>query len=118
VLGLIKLPEVLPKRAPPKGRLRAFAIEPEVTVNNQWSQRYTVVEVTGLDRPGLLYELTTTLSKLNLNIASAHVATFGERVVDVFYVTDLLGAKITSATRQAAIKRPLLALFTLPSSET
>jgi [protein-PII] uridylyltransferase len=73
-----------------------------------------VVEVTGLDRPGLLYELTTTLSKLNLNIASAHVATFGERVVDVFYVTDLLGAKITTPTRQTAIKRPLLALFTLP----
>ena len=117
VLGLIKLPEVLPKRAPPKGRLKAFAIEAEVTINNQWSQRYTVVEVTGLDRPGLLYELTTTLSKLNLNIASAHVATFGERVVDVFYVTDLLGAKITTPTRQAAIKRPLLALFTLPSGE-
>ena len=49
--------------------------------------------MTGLDRPGLLYELTATLSKLNLNIASAHVATFGERVVDVFYVTDLLGAQ-------------------------
>src|SRR3984885_8604231 len=117
VQGLIKLPEVLPKRAPPKGRLKAFAIEPEVTVNNQWSQRHTVVEVTGLDRPGLLYELTTTLSGLNLNIASAHVATFGERGVDVFYVTDLLGAKITAATRQAAIKRPLLALFTTPSAE-
>src|SRR5580704_8841063 len=80
--GQIKLPEVVSKRAPPKGRLKAFAIEPEVTINNQWSARYTVVEVTGLDRPGLLYELTTTLSKLNLNIASAHVATFGERVVD------------------------------------
>jgi [protein-PII] uridylyltransferase len=86
-----------------------------VTINNQWSARYTVVEVTGLDRPGLLYELTTTLSKLNLNIASAHVATFGERVVDVFYVTDLTGAQIATPTRQAAIKRPLLALFTLPS---
>ena len=71
-----------------------------------------MVEVTGLDRPGLLYELTTTLSKLNLNIASAHVATFGERVVDVFYVTDLTGAQIATPTRQAAIKRPLLALFT------
>jgi [protein-PII] uridylyltransferase len=117
VLGLIKLPEVLPKRAPPKGRLKAFVIEPEVTINNQWSQRYTVVEVTGLDRPGLLYELTTTLSKLNLNIASAHVATFGERVVDVFYVTDLLGAKITAPTRQAAIKRPLIALFASPNAE-
>jgi hypothetical protein len=35
--------------------------------------------------------------------SSAHVATFGERVVDVFYVTALLGAKITAATRQAAI---------------
>ncbi len=115
VRGQLKLPDVVAKRAPAKGRLRAFAIEPEVTINNQWSNRYTVVEVTGLDRPGLLYELTTTLSKLNLNIASAHVATFGERVVDVFYVTDLLGAKVAAPTRQTAIKRPLLALFTAPS---
>jgi [protein-PII] uridylyltransferase len=114
VRGELKLPDVVAKRAPPKGRLKAFAIEPEVTINNQWSNRYTVVEVTGLDRPGLLYELTTTLSKLNLNIASAHVATFGERVVDVFYVTDLTGAQIATPTRQAAIKRPLLALFTAP----
>ena len=67
--------------------------------------------MTGLDRAGLLYELTATLSKLSLNIASAHVATFGERVIDVFYVTDLLGAQITSPTRQAAIKRALIALF-------
>ena len=51
------------------------------------------------------------MSKLNLNIGSAHVATFGERVVDVFYVTDLFGAKITSPTRQAAIKRALISLF-------
>ena len=118
VRGELKLPETVAKRTPPKGRLKAFAIEPEVTVNNQWSNRYTVVEVTGLDRPGLLYELTTTLSKLNLNIASAHVATFGERVVDVFYVTDLTGAQITTPTRQAAIKRPLLALFATPAAET
>ncbi len=117
VRGEIRLPDVVAKRAPPKGRLKAFAIEPEVTINNQWSNRYTVVEVTGLDRPGLLYELTTTLSKLNLNIASAHVATFGERVVDVFYVTDLLGAKVATPTRQAAIKRPLLALFTPSAGE-
>jgi [protein-PII] uridylyltransferase len=115
--GQIKLPEVVAKRAPPKGRLKAFTIEAEVTINNQWSARFTVVEVTGLDRPGLLYELTTTLSKLNLNIASAHVATFGERVVDVFYVTDLTGAQIATPTRQSAIKRPLLALFTAPNGE-
>ena len=103
-------------RAPPKGRIKAFVLEPTVTINNQWSHRYTMVEITGLDRTGLLYELTTTLSKLNLNIASAHVATFGERVVDVFYVTDLLGAQIVSPTRQAAIKRALIALFAAPES--
>src|SRR6188768_4161780 len=109
--GELRLPDVVTKRSPPKGRIRAFAVEPSVTINNQWSHRYTMVEVTGLDRTGLLYELTATLSKLNLNIASAHVATFGERVVDVFYVTDLMGAQISSPTRQAAVKRALIALF-------
>jgi [protein-PII] uridylyltransferase len=108
--GTIRLPEMI-QRAAPRGRIKAFAVEPEVSINNQWSHRYTVVEVTGLDRPGLLYALTATLSKLSLNITSAHVATFGERVVDVFYVTDLLGDKISAPTRQAAIKRALLALF-------
>ena len=109
--GDLRLPEVVAKRATGKARLKAFAVVPEVTINNGWSNRYTMVEVIGLDRPGLLFELTATLSKLNLNIASAHVATFGERVVDVFYVTDLFGAKITSPTRQATIKRALIGLL-------
>ena len=109
--GELRLPEMVGKRSVPKGRIKAFAIEPEVMVNNQWSNRYTVIEVSGLDRPGLLYELTATLSKLSLNITSAHVATFGERVVDVFYVTDLMGAKIDAPQRQAAIKRALIRLF-------
>jgi len=115
--GELRLPEVVVTRAAPKGRIKAFALEPTVTINNQWSHRYTMVEVTGLDRTGLLYELTATLSKLNLNIGSAHVATFGERVVDVFYVTDLMGAQITSPMRQAAIKRALIALFAAREGE-
>jgi [protein-PII] uridylyltransferase len=64
-----------------------------------------------------LFELTATLSRLSLNIASAHVATFGERVVDVFYVTDLFGAQITAAPRQAAIKRALVKLFAPPQDQ-
>jgi len=114
--GDLRLPDVVGKRTPPKGRIKAFALEPTVTINNNWSHRFTMVEVTGLDRTGLLFDLTTTLSKLNLNIASAHVATFGERVVDVFYVTDLMGAQITSPTRQAAIKRALIGLFAVPET--
>jgi len=112
--GDLRLPEVVAKQGLPKGRIGAFAVEPEVIINNQWSNRYTVIEISGLDRPGLLYELTATLSKLNLNIASAHVATFGERAVDVFYVTDLMGAKISSPTRNAAVKRALIELFAPP----
>ena len=112
--GDLRLPDVVAKRGSAKGRILAFAVEPEVIINNQWSNRYTVIEISGLDRPGLLYELTATLSKLNLNIASAHVATFGERAVDVFYVTDLMGAKISSPTRNAAVKRALIGLFALP----
>jgi [protein-PII] uridylyltransferase len=108
--GETRLPEVVAAR-PPKPRHAAFAIEPEVNVHNGWSDRHTVIEVIGLDRPGLLFDLTSTISRLNLNIASAHVATFGERVIDVFYVTDLTGAKIVSPQRQAAIRRGLLAAF-------
>ncbi len=104
--GEIRLPEVVARRLPK--RPRAFTVESEVTLNNAWSNRHTVIEVSGLDRPGLLYGLTQTLSRLNLNIASAHVATFGERAVDVFYVTDLMGAKIIGAARHSAIRRALL----------
>ncbi|OAF01638.1 bifunctional uridylyltransferase/uridylyl-removing protein [Bradyrhizobium centrolobii] len=105
--GKLRLPEVVARRTV-RSKARPFVIEPEVIINNQWSDRYTVIEVSGLDRPGLLYELTTAISKLNLNIASAHVATFGERARDVFYVTDLLGAQINAPTRQAAIKSALI----------
>jgi [protein-PII] uridylyltransferase len=109
--GKLRLPEVVARRAAGRGKTRPFVVEPEVIINNQWSDRYTVIEVSGLDRPGLLYELTTAISKLNLNIASAHVATFGERARDVFYVTDLLGAQINAPTRQAAIKSALIRLL-------
>ena len=109
--GRLRLPDVVARRAGGKTRLRPFVVEPKVSVNNQWSDRHTMIEVSGLDRPGLLFQLTAALSKLDLNIASAHVATFGERARDVFYVTDLLGARITAPTRQAAIKRALVHLL-------
>ena len=89
-------------------RVKAFSVEPLVIIDNSPSNLFTVIEVNGLDRTGLLYDLTSALSDLNLNIGSAHISTFGERVVDVFYVTDLTGQKIETANRQAAIRRRLL----------
>ena len=66
------------------------------------------IEINGLDRPGLLYDVTREISDLNLDIASAHIATFGEKAVDVFYVTDLTGKKITSSSREGAIRERLM----------
>ena len=80
-------------------------------VDNTASRRHTVLQVSGFDRPGLLYDLTRALSNLSLNIASAHVATFGEKAVDTFYVTDLTGAKITDPRREDAIRRRLVETF-------
>ncbi len=109
--GEVRLAEIAPPKESRDVRRGTFAIEPEVTIDNSLSRRYTVVEVTGLDRPGLLRDLTGSLSKLNLNIGSAHIVTFGEKAVDAFYVTDLTGQKINSPAKQAAIKRRLLSDF-------
>ena len=114
--GTLRLPEHVAKKVQRKP-LKAFTLETSILVDNASSHQFTVVEASGIDRPGLLYDLTRAISDLNLNIASAHVSTFGERVVDVFYVTDLTGAQITAPTRQAAIKRPLLALFAPAAGE-
>ncbi|MDD7909558.1 [protein-PII] uridylyltransferase [Pseudovibrio exalbescens] len=89
----------------------AFDVRTSVSVSNSWSEHFTVVEASGLDRPGLLFSLTNALSELNLNIASAHVVTFGEKAVDVFYVTDLTGQKISNVGRQDAIKARITEAF-------
>ncbi|MEC9368419.1 MAG: [protein-PII] uridylyltransferase [Pseudomonadota bacterium] len=88
-------------------RLQPFTVEPQVVIDNTVSHDLTVIEVNGLDRPGLLYDLTREISDMNLDIASAHIATFGEKAVDVFYVTDLTGKKIDNAARQTAMRHRL-----------
>jgi [protein-PII] uridylyltransferase len=105
--GEVKIADLVDGRRQPKERVKPFVVVPEIVIDNALSNRLTVLEITALDRPGLLYDLTTALGKLNLNIASAHIATFGEKVVDVFYVTDLTGGKITQTARQNAIRRAL-----------
>ncbi|MBM6578590.1 [protein-PII] uridylyltransferase [Microvirga sp. BT689] len=116
--GEVKIADLVDGKRPAKERSKAFHVPPEVTIDNSLSNRQTVIEVSGLDRPGLLYDLTTALGKLNLNIASAHIVTFGEKAVDVFYVTDLTGTKITHAGRQATIRRALLDVFKTEETES
>ncbi|MDE2364775.1 MAG: [protein-PII] uridylyltransferase [Hyphomicrobiales bacterium] len=106
--GEIRLTDLIAAKGDQTYRTSAFHVAPDVVLDNSLSNRATVLEISGLDRPGLLFELTNAISKLNLNIGSAHIATFGEKAVDVFYVTDLTGAKIANPARQSAVKRRLI----------
>ncbi len=86
----------------------AFHVEPAVIIDNGASNRSTIIEVNAKDRPGLLFDLAEALYRLKLSIFSAHVATYGERAVDVFYVCDLLGKKIENKIRLNNIEKKLL----------
>ncbi|PWK63691.1 [protein-PII] uridylyltransferase [Aminobacter sp. AP02] len=115
--GRAWLPEMIAKRAKPKRGQKTFRIQPRAEIRNALSNRFSVIEVEGLDRPGFLSEITGALSDLSLDIASAHITTFGEKVIDTFYVTDLTGQKIENPTRLENIRARLIATLEGPAAE-
>ncbi|MBX9946740.1 MAG: [protein-PII] uridylyltransferase, partial [Reyranella sp.] len=80
-------------------RDQVFTVEPRVLIDNNASDTFTVIEVNGRDRPGFLHVVTRALTRLNLQIASAHITTYGERAVDVFYIKDLFGLKVVNQAK-------------------
>jgi [protein-PII] uridylyltransferase len=105
--GEIRPRAVLANRAPGK-RIAAFKTRSRVIFDNEASTVSTVVEFESLDRVGLLYEITRALFEMGLSISSAIVATYGELAVDVFYVRDGYGHKVTHPERLAAIEARLM----------
>ncbi|GBQ89610.1 uridylyltransferase PII [Acetobacter nitrogenifigens DSM 23921 = NBRC 105050] len=89
-------------------RTRAIHVPPRVVIDNRASNSYTVIEINGRDRPGLLFDVTGALNEQKLQIASAHITTYGVRAVDVFYVKDLSGMKVTDERRLHDIRERLL----------
>jgi len=87
-------PPPLPALEPVRARSTAFEVAPSVAVADRASTRTTVVEVNARDRPALLAALTATIHGQHLRIHSAHIATYGERAVDVFYLTRADGKKL------------------------
>ena len=92
-------------------RVRHLPVPSRVILSNRISSSHTVIEVNGRDFPGLLHRLTHTLADLGLQIQTATVSTYGERVVDVFYVKDLFGLQIHNEARLDTIRDRLLAAF-------
>jgi [protein-PII] uridylyltransferase len=109
--GRKRLPDVIATKARGRRKTKPFVVKPAVTISNSLSNKFTVIEVECLDRTGLLSEITAVLSDLSLDIASAHITTFGEKVIDTFYVTDLFGHKIVNENRQANIAGRLKAVM-------
>ncbi|MDC1411601.1 [protein-PII] uridylyltransferase [Amylibacter sp.] len=99
--------DVLNVRNKYKPRERNFKVPTDITFDNQGSDIYTIIEVDTRDRHSLLFDLTRTLANANIQIASAVIATYGAQAVDVFYVKDMIGLKITSENKQQIIKGKL-----------
>ena len=95
-------------------RMRAIHVPPRVVIDNHASNTYTVLEVNGRDRPGLLHDVTRAISDEGLQIASAHVTTYGVRAVDVFYVKDVFGLKVENERKLAQLRDALLAALANP----
>jgi [protein-PII] uridylyltransferase len=97
------------KRSDYSGRMsRGKGAAPQVRIDNGSSDFYTVIEVHAPDRIGLLYAITRALTELELDIYLAKVATYAEDVVDVFYVRDLDGQKVTEPEHIREIERLIL----------
>jgi [protein-PII] uridylyltransferase len=80
----------------------------EIKINNEDSDFYTIVEVTGEDRIGILYEITQALTDHGCDIHFARISTLGNRIVDVFYVQDTWGEKIEGKQKTDRLKQTLL----------
>ena len=92
-------------------RVRQLPVSSRVLLSNKISKTHSVIEVNGRDFPGLLHQITKSLADLGLQIQTATVSTYGERVVDVFYVKDIFGLQIHNEVRQQTIRNRLLEIF-------
>jgi [protein-PII] uridylyltransferase len=118
--GEVPLRDLLSKRNELNGIKRKVIprVPGEVKINNQDSDFYTIIEVTGEDRLGILYEITDALTDHGCDIHFARISTLGNRIVDVFYVQDEWGEKIEEKQKTDHLKQILLIQLTLREEMT
>ncbi len=89
-------------------------VPPQVSIDNDCSENFTVVDVFAMDSPGLLYTLALTLHQQGVSVELTRIATRIDQIVDVFYVVDQSGRKITDPqvleSLRSALMRELEAL--------
>jgi [protein-PII] uridylyltransferase len=95
-------PSILTEKAKP-------TVPARVEIDNEVSSDYTVIDIYAHDKVGLLYNITSTLTKLGLYIGVSKISTKVDQVADVFYVKDIFGQKICDEAKLEEIRRELLA---------
>ena len=109
LVGKLRLDrELAARKSRLPSRAAVFKVPPRVIIDNKASATHTLIEVNGRDRAGLLYDITSQMTRVGLQISSAHISTYGERVVDVFYVKDVFGLKVEHARKLDHIRDALL----------
>jgi len=97
------------KQAPVGQAARTISRRPaQVELDNESSERFTIIEVYADDRTGLLYDITRTLSDFGINIHQAMIGSRSDQVVDVFYVQDKNNRKISDTALEEEIRQSLL----------
>ncbi|MBV1881370.1 MAG: [protein-PII] uridylyltransferase [Pseudomonadales bacterium] len=88
-----QFPQLVGRRLP--RQLKHFSIRSQAFISNNPENKYTVVEIQSLDTPGLLAKIGQIFAQFNLSVVNARIATLGEKVEDVFFVTDSRHQPIT-----------------------
>ena len=112
--GRLRLRDEIRKVRREPGPAARRHVPPRVVFDNHACNTHTVIEVNGRDRPGLLHDVTAAISDQGLQIASAHITTYGVRAVDVFYVKDVFGLKVENERKLAALRLAMEAALAPP----
>lgn len=94
-------PSILDRKTKPR-------VPTRVEVDNEVSDTFTVIDIHTQDRVGLLYTITSTISRLGLYIYVAKITTKGDEAADIFYVKDIFGQKVYYSERVKEIKEAII----------
>ena len=89
-------------------RFRAVKAPIRVIIDNKTSDQYTILDIKCKNAPGVLYKITKIITSLGLQINTANVSTYGDRVVDIFYLKNAFGSKVDDNTTIEKVKNSIL----------
>ncbi len=109
-------PAIIQRRVP--RQLKHFSFTPQITIHNDAQRPYTIVEVIAPDRPGLLARIAGIFVEFNLSLVKAKIITLGERIEDVFFITDADGLPLSDPDLCHALQESMIAQLSTGASGT